>query len=62
MSNSLDTDQDHNSVRPDLGPKCMQRLSAEDSARNELTLKAPPIICMQQTAISNFAAFSKITN
>ena len=29
MSNSLDPDQAVCSVRPDLGPKCLQRLSAD---------------------------------
>ena len=27
-SNGLDSDQDGRSVRPDLGPNCLQRLSA----------------------------------
>ena len=29
MSNSLDPDQDRRSVGPDLGPNCLQRLSAQ---------------------------------
>ena len=29
MSNSLDIDQDRRSVGPDLGPTCLQRLSAD---------------------------------
>ena len=29
MSNSLDPDQDRRSVGPDLGPDCLQRLSAD---------------------------------
>ena len=39
VSNSLDTDQDRHSVCPDLGPNCLQRLSADDKsppARKEL--------------------------
>ena len=28
VSNSLDPDQDQQNVRPDLGPNCLQRLSA----------------------------------
>ena len=28
--NSFDTDQDQHSVGPDLGPNCLQRLSADD--------------------------------
>ena len=30
MSNSLDPDQDRHYVGPDLGPNCLQRLSADD--------------------------------
>ena len=30
MSNGLDPDQDRHSVSPDLGPKCLQRLSADN--------------------------------
>ena len=29
MSNSLDPDQDRHFVGPDLGPNCLQRLSAD---------------------------------
>ena len=42
VSNSLDPDQDRHNVGPDLGPNCLQRLSADDksrfSARRELKL------------------------
>ena len=31
MSNSLDQDQARHFVGPDLGPKCLKRLSAEDT-------------------------------
>ena len=30
VSNNLDSDQDRHSVGPDLGPNCLQRLSADD--------------------------------
>ena len=33
VSNSLDPDQARQFVGPDLGPNCLQRLSAEDSSR-----------------------------
>ena len=39
VSNSLDPDQDRHYVGPDLGPNCLQRLSADDKwplARKEL--------------------------
>ena len=31
ISNSLDPDQDKRNVGPDLGPNCLQRLSADDN-------------------------------
>ena len=52
VSNSLDSDQDPCSVSSDLGLNCLQRISATFKERANL----------QQTTISNFAAFSKITN
>ena len=39
VSNGLDPDQDRRSVGPDLGPNCLQKLSADDKsplARKEL--------------------------
>ena len=33
MSNSLDTDQDRHSVGPDLGPNCLQWLSAGNKSQ-----------------------------
>ena len=33
MSNSLDPDQARRFVGPDLGPNCLQRLSADDTGR-----------------------------
>ena len=35
MSNSLDPDQAGHFVGPDLGPNCLQRLSADDKSRHE---------------------------
>ena len=32
-SNSFDPDQDRHNVGPDLGPNCLQRLSADDKER-----------------------------
>ena len=34
MSNSLDPDKDYHSVSPDLGPNCLQRLSADNKSCN----------------------------
>ena len=36
MSNSLDLDQARHFVRPDLGPNCLQRLSADDTRRQRV--------------------------
>ena len=33
MSNSLDTDQSRRLVGTDLGPNCLQKLSADDASR-----------------------------
>ena len=33
VSNCLDPDQDRHSVSLDLGPNCLQRLSADDKSR-----------------------------
>ena len=39
MSNSLDPDQNRHSVDPDLGPNCLQMLSAEVAASKERVKK-----------------------
>ena len=36
LSNSLDPDQVWQSLRPDLDPKCLQRLSADDTSRQKV--------------------------
>ena len=43
MSKGLDPDQDRRSVGPDLGPICLQRLSADDKvdASKEIVKLAP---------------------
>ena len=33
VSNSLDSDQARHFVRPDMGPNCLQMLSADDKSR-----------------------------
>ena len=33
VSNGFDPDQDRHTVGPDLGPNCLQRLSADDESR-----------------------------
>ena len=38
MSNSLDPDQARQIVRPDLGPNCLPRLSADDTGRQRVKL------------------------
>ena len=39
MSNSLDPDQARRFVRPDLGPNCLPRLSADDTGRQRVKLQ-----------------------
>ena len=34
-SNYLDPDEDRHSVGPDLGPNCLQKLSADDKSRHK---------------------------
>ena len=34
VANSLDPDQDRHFVGPDLGPNCLQRLSADDNSHH----------------------------
>ena len=36
MSNSLNSDQARQNVGPDLGPNCLQRLSADDTSRQRV--------------------------
>ena len=36
VSNSLDQDQTGHFVGPDLGPNCLQRLSADDNSRQRV--------------------------
>ena len=36
VSNSLDPDQARHVVGPDLGPKCLQRLSTDDTSRKRV--------------------------
>ena len=36
MLNSLDPDQDRHSVSPNIGPNCLQSLSANDKSRQSL--------------------------
>ena len=38
VSNSLDPDQACRFVRPDLGPNCLKRLSAEDTGRQRVKM------------------------
>ena len=43
MSNSLDSDQDHHYVGPDLGPNCLQWLSADNkvaASKERINIKA----------------------
>ena len=39
VSNSLDPDKDRHSVSPDLGPNCLQRLSAESKSQSKQKMR-----------------------
>ena len=41
MSNSLDPDQARHFVGPDLGPNCLQRLSADDISKQRANTMSP---------------------
>ena len=41
MSNTLDPDQARRIVGPDLGPNCLQRLSADDTDRQRVNVNTP---------------------
>ena len=59
MSNSLDPDQAQHFVGPDLGPNCLQRLSADDTGR--LRVKHCHVnICMITEDIRIYLASSKL--
>ena len=55
VSNGLDPDQARRFVGPDLGPNCLQRLSADDTSRKKVTfphffrvfeeVRLKPVVC-----------------
>ena len=53
MSNCLDPDQDRRSVNPDLGPNCLQNLSADDTSRQ----RVGQLLILQKFNIFNLRAF-----
>ena len=42
MSNILDPDQARHYVGPDLAPKCLQKLSADDTSKQIINLSLEP--------------------
>ena len=44
MSNSLDPDQARRFIRPDLGPNCLPRLSADDTGRQRFNCSLSVLI------------------
>ena len=57
MSNSLDLDQAQHFVRPDLGPNCLQRLSADDTrGQSVLHLQS----CMQHMYLVGLQVYSAV--
>ena len=61
MSNSLDPDQARQFIGPDLGPNCLQRLSADDTGRQRIkesmTYNEPP---SEKTCLGKAGACKRI--
>ena len=57
MSNSLDLDQAQHFVRPDLGPNCLQRLSADDTHRRSVLHSHS---CMQHMYLVGLQVYSAV--
>ena len=57
MSNSLDLDQARHFVGPDLGPNCLQRLSADDT-RMQRVLHSHS--CMQHMYLVGLQVYSAV--
>ena len=48
VSNGFDTDQDRHSVGPDLGPNCLERLSADDKNCPSKEIVKCPCCCIRE--------------
>ena len=57
MSNSLELDQARHFVGPDLGPNCLQRLSADDSCRQSALHSHS---CMQHMYLVGLQVYSAV--
>ena len=57
MSNSLDLDQACHFVGPDLGPNCLQRLSADDTCRQSVLHSHS---CMQHLYLVGLQVYSAV--
>ena len=57
MSNSLDLDQARHFVGPDLGPNCLQRLSADDTCRQSVLHSHS---CMQHMYLVGLQVYSAV--
>ena len=57
MSNSFDLDQGRQFVGPDLGPNCLQRLSADDTRRQSVLHSHS---CMQHMYLVGLQVYSAV--
>ena len=57
MSNSLDLDQARHFVGPDLGPNCLQRLTADDTRRQSVLHSQS---CMQHMYLVGLQVYSAV--
>ena len=65
VSNGLAPDQDRQNVRPDLGPNCFQRLSADEkrflASGQEIILKTPIMAALDKNLCDIFPYLLKKT-
>ena len=57
MSNSLDLDQARHFVGPELGPNCLQRLTADDTCRQSVLHSHS---CMQHMYLVGLQVYSAV--
>ena len=55
MSNDLGLDQDTRSVGPDLGPNCLQRLSADDKSMEREKIEILPRVVELKAVVVLFS-------
>ena len=64
FANSLDPDQARQNARPDLGPNCLQRLSADDTRRQRVKVAwlTADVVLFNDIAVVNGKQVYSIAN